>query len=73
MLLLLSACLSLTADRELGPLYDADADGIQDLLVSAPTGAGGRGSAWLIPGDRVPVPLLWEGGVQDAFLSLIHI
>lgn len=67
MLLLLSACLSLTADRELGPLYDADADGIQDLLVSAPTGAGGRGSAWLIPEDRVPVPLLWEGGVQDAF------
>ena len=67
MLLLLSACFSLPVNRELGPLYDADGDGLLDLLVSAPTGAGGRGSAWLIPADRDPVALRWEGGIQDAF------
>ena len=67
MILLLTGCLSSSADRALGPLYDLDADGIQDLLTLAPTGDGGRGSVWLIPADREPVALIWEGGVQDAF------
>lgn len=67
MILLLTGCLNSSADRALGPLYDLDADGIQDLLTLAPTGDGGRGSVWLIPADREPVALIWEGGVQDAF------
>lgn len=67
MLSLILACLSAPLERNLGPLYDADGDGQLDLVVTAPAGDGGQGSAWLILGDLQPVPLRWEGGVQDAF------
>lgn len=67
MFALLLACLSASPPPALGPLYDADGDGKDDLLVTAPAGDGGQGSAWLILGDPAPVALRWEGGVQDAF------